>query len=98
MPRLLPSGRERGTALLLVLISVVILAGLMAAGFLIIDRAHTATKIELELKGQAEAATGSGITETLAWFPRSARPPGPAFAAAQWHGTPPATLTPAGIP
>ena len=96
MRRLSHRGR-RGTALLLVLISVVILAGLMAAGFLIVDRAHKATKIELELKGQAEAVAESGITETLSWFRRSAKQPVQAFDAAEWNVSPMPKVSPAGI-
>ena len=60
---------------MLVLVAVVVLGGLMAAGYAILENAQKQTKVELELKGQTIAVAESGITETLSWFRRSARQP-----------------------
>src|SRR5579864_6947158 len=90
-------GPRRGSALLLVLLAAVVLAGLMLAGFQIIENAQRTTKVELELKGQTLAVAESGLTETLSWFRRSPRQPVQAFDARLYEATPAPKHTPFGI-
>ncbi|HVO31258.1 MAG TPA: hypothetical protein VMV18_10990, partial [bacterium] len=97
MRGLFPSGRERGSALVLVLIAVVVLGGLMAAGYAIISNAQKDTKIELELKGQAQAVAESGITEALSWFRRSPRQPVESFDPTLYEATPAPKQLPKGL-
>lgn len=89
--------RSAGSALILVLVAVVILGGLMAAGFGIVTNSVTATKIELELRGQTLAVAESGITEALSWFRRSSRQPVQEFSARQYDAVPVPKTIPRGI-
>src|SRR5688500_9672284 len=89
--------REAGSALILVLLAVVILGGLMAAGYGIVVNSVQATKVELELKGQTLAVAESGITEALSWFRRNPRQPVQEFSARQWDVEPKPKTVPKGI-
>lgn len=88
---------ERGSAMLLVLIAVVVLGGLMAVGFGIVQSSQQATKIELELRGQTLAVAESGITEALSWFRRSPRQPVDEFTARIYEAEPRPKTIPPGI-
>ncbi len=88
---------QRGSALVLVLVAVVILGGLMAAGYAIVQNAAKQTKTELELKGQTIAVAESGITEALSWFRRSPRQPVEIFDAQVYEATPLPKTIPKGI-
>lgn len=80
--------------MVLVLIALALLGALVAAGYAILHRAESDTKVELELRGQTMAVAESGITEALSWFRRSARQPVTVFDPAIYE----AELVPKKIP
>lgn len=57
------------------LVVVVLLGLLAAAGYAILSNAANASKIELELEGQTISVAESGLTEALSWFRRSNKQP-----------------------
>lgn len=92
-----PVRSQEGSALIMVLLAVVVLGGLMAAGYGIVQGSVAATKIELELRGQTLAVAESGITEALSWYRRAPRQPVESFDVRQWDAEPRPKVIPPGI-
>lgn len=82
---------ERGNALILVLVAVVVLGFLAAGAFAIIRETHDAARVDLQLRSQTLNVAESGITEALSWFRQQRQQPVRTFDAAVYAapGTPP---------
>lgn len=66
---------ERGNALIVVLVVVVLLGLLTAGAFAILRKNYEVGSVNLALKGQTLKVAESGITESLSWFRQQPRQP-----------------------
>ena len=66
---------ERGNALILVLMAVVLLGVLSATAFAVVRRMHEVGRIDLSLRGQTLSVAESGLAEALSWYRKQPRQP-----------------------